>query len=480
MVKRSLSRAAFVAGRKRVYRKPKLPKRISSKKFKPMAEDIGKMIGTQATPARVERFINVVIDKAVRGKSSTAAAILKRLAKPISVKVSDGIMKVGKPPITGIASPSNVEVPVLENNSIRRVSGYNNLYNAKEHKVNFTVGGPPGKWLRSCKINNGEISRLLNDSSVDYPLDHTNRGLFTKFVGFNQKLVYAVDTNFFGFEPSQLESYVGQTTFDSSLSKEQKAYAAISKLSSYMTITSLNKYVPVYVKLYLCRHKVPSDTWTDLITSTVSNSLVTQGDGLMPIYLQQTLPASDILGSYAYVDPKSKGIRSADTFNLNAEIISTKKIKLPAGDRIKVSYDHLCPSGVRVDKIHGINRDVDYRSDSAITYCMFMEIWGEEVDAYSLALDSSGKVMKGTSTSVIQFEFSKKMYGSVPATIPLRAQNLGADEGYDTTQFLIKVYSDMLTQNTTRRYFSPYSSLGVDYEIPIMSDSTSESAGRIL
>lgn len=446
----------------------------------PLVKELQKVASEKASPKKVTSFVEKVIDKAAGGRSSTASRILKELAKPIGVKVADGIMKMADPPTGGVLSPETVAQPFVASDGVKRISGSNGLYIAREHKVKFSFGPPPGQWLRDMARLGGTNKKVISDTSVDYPLTELERANLNKTYGLNQKLNLAVSTNHFGFTRTDLLSLLDLNDITSSKLREQSCYASISSLNSNVTITSLNKYVPCYVKLYLCRLKVTKNEWDKIVTYTANtfSDPTVQLEGHMPVYLQQSTISDKHLGESVLVDPKSKGIRSADIWDASVEVVQVKKVKLSAGDRVKVSYQHKTGSGIRVDKLHGMLSNTNFAAEHPITYCLMVEAWGEEVDAHTVAATTN--VIKGTCPGALQFEFDKSISGSRVPSLPGSAINTGPNQGYLSSHYAIKVYNkDIIESTTARRYNADYSQLGSLYEIPLMSAAYEVEAGTI-
>jgi hypothetical protein len=468
---------AFIASKK-VYKKPMIPKRFPKKTFAPYASQIGKAIGSKATPDRLLKFMNTAIDYVVRGKSETAKRILKELAKPMAIKVGNEIYKLTNPPVAGVASPSSDPQILGVEDSWKQVSGTNHLYTAREYRLNITSGRSKRGWLSSIEKTNGRVNVKTVDTTELYHLDDAARSNLTKVAGIGRKTQQLINSNLFGWTFQDLRTYFSMTTYDTSNIREQVAYGAVTKLNSKMTITNLNKYVPTYIKVNLVRNKVVGSDPINSYRGCINSVDTIQVDGAMPLYIQQgSIPAETILGQRVFVDPKSKGIKSSEIFKAGFEIVESKQFKLAAGDRLKINYDHLCGSGVRLDKLHGIERDSSFSDKHPVTYLAMIETWGEEVDAY-LTLDAS-RVIKATAPTSIQFETSKTIYGVMPSESALQLQNSSGYKGYLSESFAIKLYSKSPLVTTTRRYYDFHSNLGTVYKVPVMSDAVEQSAGQI-
>jgi len=437
-----------------------------------------------ATAKNIEKIIEGTVEHVAGGNADVASTVLKKLAKPTAVRIAKNMsVKLTEAPSDGVTSPANVEIPSLIQTGVRSVSGSNGLYTAREHRVHFESGNKPGKWLRNMARTGGFHADKILDTTESIGLTSTSRNLLTVKGGLNQKTQIGVGTNYFSWSLQDLYDKLSMSTFDSSLIKEQIAYAAVSKLRSTATITSLNKYVPTYVKLSLVKVIPTSELWTNTIVDALNTDLVTptQIDGAMPVFLQQDAATTDLLGTTVRVDPKSSGIKAADKFKVATEIIVSKTIKLPAGDRIKLSYDHLCGSGVRLDLIHGMERDGSFLNDKPVTYNLLVEFWGEEVDAYSEP--NVDRVIKGTCPSVIQFEFTKTIEGMAPPKTIETSFNTSADKGYLGQQFALRAFTKTPLTEQVRRYFGTYADLttsgGTGYRVPILSDATASLAGKV-
>ena len=432
------------------------------------------------TPANVEKVIHNTINKASKGRVGIAVGLLKKLAKPAAVKIADHVkVKLTESPAGTVTGKGTI--PSIETESVRMISGSNGLYKAKEHRVHFKSGNEPGRWLKTLKRDNGFHTDLQLDTTISYPLGHADRSELHTQAGLNQKEQVGIDTDLFGWTVGEVNDLVQLTNYDTATTKEQRAYVAVSKLRSEATITSLNKFVPTYVKMSLVRLRPTGENWLLSFLDGVNTTTVTQIDGAMPLYIQQDVSSSNKLGSHIYVDPTTKGVRSSNKFNAISDIVMSKTIKLPAGDRIKLVYDHNYGSGLRMDKLFGEKADTSISDSCPLTYVLMVEYWGEEVDAYRY--QDSSDVIKGTCPSMLQFEFKKSIEGSPPSYSSTTGLNPAGVKGWLSQSFAIKVYTDGNLASTTRRYFGTYAELtdtGITgYRVPIMSDASYEAAGSI-
>jgi hypothetical protein len=271
-----------------------------------------KIISGSASPEKIDRFIRNVIDKAAGGKSQTAARLLKELSKPLSVKVGESITKLVKTPGEGVTAPLDTTVPFFTTSINRKVSGSNRLYTATEHKIHFKSGLPTGSWLKSLRKMNGEttattVSTITTDQG---PLSTEREALVEDF-GFNQKLQLMVNTDLFGFPLSELYSEFELSTLDSSTIADQVVYGAVSRLRSIATVTNLNRYVPVKLKLHLCRISNLFVNYATAFDEGLNDVLGTQVEGAMPERWQLSFNNStNYLGIRTLVDPATSGVKA--------------------------------------------------------------------------------------------------------------------------------------------------------------------------
>lgn len=452
-----------------------IPKRLPKQYLDPLQKEGLKLLGKNSTPERVNKFLNFAIDKAARGKSSTAARYLKELSKPLSYDISGRILRMIRTPVSGVVSPPGVQSVMEESSSIHRLSGANNTLHAREHRINFKTGLNKRRWIKQTIIENGEVNRKLKDTTEDFPLEDLARNALLIKAGANRKMQKMVDPDYFGFSHADLQSFFDITSHTGSTIREQIAYGAISKLVSKSTITNMNKYIPVHVKASLLRPKVvgvdPITQWLKCFNTTTT----VQIEGAIPLYTQLTNSASSsIFGNTQLVDPKSKGVKASEVFNSSFEVVESKKVKLLSGDRLKINYEHLCGSGVRLDKLHGMQTDTGFSTKHPVTYMLFLEMWGEEVDVMSNT--STSQIIKATAPVAVQFEYEKIVHGVRPSTT---AADMQTSAGYTSNHFAVKLYSKSPLVTTNRRWNDSYANLGTTYIVPVMSDSTNRDGGQI-
>lgn len=457
-------------------------KSVSAKAKKALVKEAKDVFGKHYTPERLATFVSKAAEATARGRSQTARRVIDLLAVPLHVGVAEGVMRLLPPPIAGVASSDKKSLPNITSLNTSLISGKNSLYNAKEHKLKFTSGREPGSWLRSIEKLNGSHTIQVNNTTEQYPLVDTDRAYLVKNYGLNQKMQLAVNTERFGFTFSSLLDYFSIGTYDTNKIRTQVAYGAISKLTSKATITSMNRYVPVFVKVSLCRVETAINHFEGAFQEGINSTNIQQIDGAMPLFYQQeNNQAGTLLGESISVDPKTPGVRASEKFKAAVQVLESKTVKLYAGDRIKLQYDHLCGSGVRLDKLHGVDRDSSWNNDHPITYSLMIESWGEEVDAYLYS--NPDHVIKGTAPGSLQFEFSKHVTGIAPLKTGAEQQNTGANDGYFSNRYAVKVYTKSPLTSQVRRYFGTYADLTTTtangYRIPVMSDATVGEAGKV-
>jgi hypothetical protein len=460
-----------------------VPKRVPKSISGPMERELQRLLKEKTSPAKVDKFIRTLIDKAARGKSSTATRLLKELSKPLSVKLGSEILKLTKTPGEGVTAPLDSEVPFSTNLTVRNISGANRLYAASEHKVNFKSGLPEGRWLRNLKQSNGE-SVLTTVSTIvsDQGSLSVNRTELVQDFGFNQKLQLMVNTDLFGFTINEMYNEFKLSTLDSSHVADQIVYGAVSKLSSMVTITNLNRYVPAKLKLHLCRITNNFVNYATAFDEGLNDVSGTQIEGAMPEKWQLSFNnTTNYLGIRTLVDPATKGIKAAPSWRTNIEIVDTCKVKLSAGDHAFVKYVHELGRGLRVDKIYGMEEDNTVSSNHPITYVLFIEAEGEKVEAVSNT--DSNKIYKGTSIGSLSFEFKKQITGSRPVVETIDMQNAGSYKGWRGENYAIRVYSKRSQLPDTSKTFNVdfvdvKAGVGGTHNIPIMSDAIETEAGR--
>lgn len=453
----------------------RVPKYIST----PLQKELEKIISTNTSPERISRFITNLITKAAKGKSGTASRILKELAKPVSVKVSEGIAKLVDAPTGGVSAPEGSMIPVTESLTWKQVSGRNNLYTAKEYKVSFTAGNTSGRWMRDISRTNGTSVVKVSDTTEQYKFGNPVRPNLLITAGANQKKQVMINPVHFGFTAQEVTPLFSLAALDTSKIHEQKAYGAISNLTSHLTITSLNRYIPMYVKVHLLALTNPSLTVSEAFLQGTNATTVSQANAAMPLYTQQTIAVSNDFYSDVDVDPQSKGVLSSDAFTANFHRVQTKSVKLSAGDRLKIKYDHLFGSGMSLDSLYSVVKDTaNYSSTFPITFVVMLEVYGEEVDVYNASTIS--EVIKASAPVAFQLEMSRSRKGVRPLLSSVNQQNQsGTDAGWFASSYAVKVYTKSPVRAQFRRWYDVYQNLDVTYKVPVMSDASEQDAGRV-
>lgn len=454
------------------------PRRVPSHISKPLQRELEKIASTNVSPERVSKFIDRLVDRAARGKSSFAVRMLKELAKPASIRISGKVLSLLDSPSEGISSTPGSPIPAMEEQSKSRISGRNSLYSMSEYKYNFSAGNSSGTWLRGIEKTNGLSIIKDVDSTENLKLDDANRSLLTVKGGANQKIQISMNLNYFGWTNQEIASHFSLSSLDTSQIRDQSAYGAIKKLNSKISFTSLNKYVPIFVKLYFLKQIIPNVTTSLAFQSCCNTDINTQENASMPRYWQQAVPSANSYYTYVYVDPKSRGVRGSDNFLTNFEVVKTKKFKLYAGDRLKVNYDHLFGSGVRLDSLYSFLKEAAIFTEATpITYNLMVEIWGEEVDVASINVPQN--TIKATAPFAIQMEYSKTREGVRPLERAGDQLVSGSPGGWIVASYATKVYTKAPIDTTSRRWYDSYGNLDTTYYVPVMSDATAQSGGQI-
>lgn len=109
-----------------------------------------------------------------------------------------------------------------------------------------------------------------------------------------------------------------------------------------------------------------------------------------------------------------------------------------------------------------------------------LEVWGEEVDVYSIA--NPNQVIKATGPCSLQLEMTKERKGCQPLFTPGNVYNSGSFNGYLSESYAVKVYSKAPIRSSFRRWYGTWADLNTapnGYRVPIMSDADERDAGSI-
>ena len=445
------------------------------------------VLGKNVTKKQVRQVVSAVVVASAAGNRDKAAKILKAMAAEQVVKIASDNLKIANPPTDGVMGAADQLIPTSTGLTTSMISGKNGLYTAKVHKVHFECGNKAGSWMRSLKKTNGVHKKVVYDTIKRLGLDAPGRMDLVKQVGINQKMQLAVSNTNFGFTQAEIVNLFSMLTFQNSSYANQRVYGAISKLSSEAVITSLNKYVPTYVKVSLVRLDTLDTAWLSAFTEGINTFITAQDNGAMPVlYQQNALSLTGDLGASVTVDPITPGIRASDKIKNSFDIIASKTVKLYAGDRLELSYDHHSGPGVRLDKIHGAFTDGSTDAFSPVTYSLMIESWGETVDAHRYVMNATDpiSVIKATCPHSLQFEFKKKVEGMNVDLNSLEAQDDGLTNGWLDTSFATRIYSDKpIELDTVQRYNQNYSFMNLantttGYVVPVMSDADITKAGE--
>lgn len=431
-------------------------------------------VGRALSPQQFHMLVGALLDKAISGKSERAATFLKTMAEPLEPMVRGEILKLITPTLGGVSGPPNIQIPSFSSDGVKRISGKNSLYTAKEYRQSFRAGNSSGRWMRELAKTNSITKEIISDTQSDYMLDSAGRGSLTRVTGSNRKSQMIIDPALFGETIAFPNSLFTLSGMDTTLAVSQTLYGAISSITSKMSLTSLNRYIPMYVRLSLLRNKVSVNTPAQSFADCYNDVFTVQDNGAMPSYYQNTSPLlSSGFWSEVTVDPKTPGVKSADNWKNNFDVVYSKKTKLYAGDRVKFDYKHLFGSGINLSKVYGMVKETDdFASGTQITYSLMIEAWGEEVDILSVA---TNQVIKATAPVSFQLEFKKEFTAAQrDLTIDDRATR-----GFESSKYAVKAYTKRLVDATARRWNDSHGNLGVNYIVPVMSDATEQEGGRI-
>lgn len=425
---------------------------------------------------------NSLLRQASKTTTDKAKSLLNEVTKNAKIRVGKVEVSMARNPNAGVTGPTKVKSPMEEISSRHAISGKNHLFTAHKHTWHVTCGKEPAAWLKRAAVDNGTDHNKFRDTLEIYDMDNANRSDLSKDFGFNQKLQWFVNPLHFGWRMDDLDSeYSFNDDYNSSKIAEQAAYMGVTKLRSVAKITNMNRYVPLKLKVSLVN--IRYDLRPELVMEQSCNSdVLDQDNGAMPIAVQFTPnTAGTAFGDYVLVDPDSKGVKSANIFKDTCSIIATKSFKLAAGDHLELTYDQLCGSGLRLDKLFGMDDTTGINSATPITYTLLIEACGEQVELVNV--NDPTIVMKGSCIGNIQCEFSKFIYGVNSSKDAFEVINpavgLGSYQGWRTRRFATRVYSKSVTANFTNKKYNLSHNLvdNVNYSIPIMSDATVTTAG---
>lgn len=466
---------------------PKTP-RMKKSYFSPAIRKVGKdafdaltnqyikTVNKHVTPEKAARIMERMIEAAAGGSNQKLAGLLKEISKPLAPAVSGTVVRLITPTVGGVSGPPNVSIPSFSSGEVRRISGKNSLYTAREHTLSFKAGNSAGKWMREMAKTRSITKEIISDTLSDYQLTSPSRANLVKSVGAGRKLQSIVYPELFGETIQRVNTEFSVSALDSTTAYEQTLYGAISSLTSKMTLTSLNRYIPMYVRVLLVKNKVTVNDAVGTFADCYNLTTAAQDNGSMPLEAQSTNP-NTVPGftREVSVDPKTPGVKSAENWKNGFDVVYSKTKKLYAGDRLKFTYEHLFGSGVNISKVHGmIKESDDYNSQTQMTYSLMLEVWGEEVDVLEI---SSGNVIKATAPFAFQMEFSKGMKG-IQADLT-KDSTAGVLRGYPVNKYAVKAYSKNLVSTVAKRWNDSYSNLGVTYSVPVMSDAVEQDGGRI-
>ena len=436
------------------------------------------------SPAYVERKANDWL----KNKTEEEALRFNRKLAGVATKVlGRGEAEVEMVPNTfdGSQGSGAESVPSFYTKSIKRNSGGNGTYNSKVHKLKFVAGDPPSRALARLHKDNGTLTKrilkTLNDVS-----DNTSRQALSISNGFNQKNVVYVHPGYFGFEYNGIWNnvldYDTQTTPND---KIQRAYAAVSKLISKVTLTNNNVVLPINVCFKLIRQKAVGVRASDIGTNIINTSHTVQDAGKFPIHYQLRDFQSTTNMSYTAVDPTKSAIHGSMNALAFYEIVKSKTVKVAAGDHVEFLYEHNFKSGINMSKLLSAIIGSEPEDNSLYTYGLVVETWGPRVEA--LKLDGNGDPIlpavriNGTGPSNYTFEFEKYAVGA-KATSSFNPDT--TQTGLQAGPFATRVFTpEVLTGSETNKIIEfNYVLLNAanGFKVPLITDTTISDANRKL
>lgn len=463
-----------------------LPKNI---KFTPTQKrkaraTFSKMVKKQLPPEKVGRYVDTLVEQSLRHfggeRAAAAAAILgsRRFGAYVKGKYAQAL----DAPLGDLMGKSS-SIPVHGYLDTKMLSGANRLFASKKHLIYFNAGEKPTKPVRDLqKLCGGTSANIY--STRELLLDSSRSELTSKW-GFNRKH-QAMFVGLSHMSLTDIDSVFSFSGVGSSTREQQRVYGNTLNLNFQWTISNINKYLPVNVKIYILKQVSFAEN-TDQALSQATNLTIsppTQDQGAMPVYNQLTSFVSGTHKSSVDVDPRSNGVLSSDTFKSSFEVQKVFKKKLSAGDILEFNYKHSTGPGIRIDKLNGLWEDPDVVNTMPLTYVPLFEFSGPQVEAYQ-ANDNNIRHV-GTGPGAVSFEFRKGLYG---VQRPLSYLSTDATTGgYEDSKFGIRVFDKSInkTKGTTSQIFNKdYSQivpaggtpLASEIVIPIMSDEVETDIG---
>lgn len=446
---------------------------------RPLYQEFGRQTGKYLNPNSLNRFYEKVASNYTFGKTAYARDLIRRFATPVTLEVGKAAVKMAQGVVNGVVQPEGVDTPIsISHESMNRYNQKAAVV-GKTHKINFTAGESKGKWLSRLTKLTG-VAELVNlDTQVNLPLTSSTRSDLTFETGANRKSQILISPDYTCMTLGHLNTMFSLSAKDTNQVKDEIVYGGIPSVKSEITITSLNKYLPTYVKVTLLNPLRLKEVWNNNWFNCVNSNLTSQNNGALPLYYQMDNPE---IGREKFrrleVDPATNGIKSSAAWKTSFDVIATKTVKLDAGDMLKVTYEHLFKSGVRLDTAYALVKD-GYPTTMPLTYMMMVEFWGKEVDAYEVGVPAN--VIKCTLPSVIQFEFKRK-YTHVRASTDIADVNTSTNTWTNLNNTAVRVFSNSKLEPfdpAQRRWSDSYINMGINYVVPIMSDTTQQDAGKV-
>lgn len=372
-------------------------------------------------------------------------------------------------------------IPTQTKEDIIVNSGFNGTYNARVHKIKYLAGIPPGRALRQLVAQNGEKTKRVFDSRYDMP-DGGGRASLTKSFGFNQKLVLFPTNGLFGSTPAELydDVLVVAGTPQTQSSVVQTAYAAITKLNSEMALVNNNKVLPMFITLKIVRQINDKFNWNSIPAEVINADLNVQEAGRVGKVFQLQNRLSDTGFNWTSVDKNKNNIHSCTNALMNYEVVTSKRVKLAAGDSLEFNYEHCLQSGINLNELFGTHLDTEFSSGSMYSYGLIIEAHGPQVEA--IALDATGGLTNERHRGLAPGEFSMEFKRS--ATGARNSSTLGVlpgaqQGGYEVGSFAVRVFSQSALANTLKIRNWNYNQIGGNngFRVPVISDTAVVQAG---
>lgn len=274
----------------------------------------------------------------------------------------------------------------------------------------FHVGNEPSRSIKAAERIGGSRKLVFYDTDVSLT-DASERANLSPSTGFNQKLAFWFG-NFSYWTYEDLFGLSGLSLgWIRSMSKAQRTYWMTKHFGVEYRIYNKNKYLPMRVKLHMCKQVLPSENPKAKMNQTFFNGPALPAstdtvEGTIPYNEQLSLISINTQLSKCAMDSKIGSLFHSAAFKDNFEVVKSFSKTLEPGEVWNFDYRHHTGSGINIqtlaEKDEGSGGTTQYNQEAAAFYYPVFEMVGPKVECHQSTDTNNAYIGTGSGSVLVE------------------------------------------------------------------------------